>query len=103
MLKRALIPCLFASPLCLYASEEPSLSSIERIITTASRLDINDDATTLAISAVSEQELALIAASHIEKALQGVAGANLQHGNGQEYLPALRSPVYTGAVLVPPF
>ena len=33
----------------------------------------------------------------MQQALSRVAGVNLHRGNGQEYLPAMRSPVLTGA------
>ncbi|MGB2466192.1 MAG: TonB-dependent receptor, partial [Porticoccaceae bacterium] len=35
--------------------------------------------------------------AHIQQTLSRVPGVNLHRGNGQEYLPALRSPVLTGA------
>ncbi|MFY8274899.1 TonB-dependent receptor family protein [Pseudoalteromonas sp. SSDWG2] len=79
------------------AFAQDGTQSIERITTTASRFAIDDDIKALAISSVSQNTLEQIGATHIEKALQTIAGANIQHGNGQEYLPALRSPVFTGS------
>ena len=35
--------------------------------------------------------------THVQEVLARVPGVNLQRGSGQEYLPALRSPVLTGA------
>lgn len=70
---------------------------IERITTTASRTAAQADALPLMLSSVDEQSLQLLAPTHIEEALKQVAGANLQRGNGQEYLPALRSQVFSGA------
>lgn len=46
---------------------------------------------------LDSQTLQLTAHTHIQESLSRVAGANLARGNGQEYLPALRSPVLTGA------
>ena len=46
---------------------------------------------------MDENALTLLSATHIEEALNQIAGAQLQRGNGQEYLPALRSPVFSGA------
>ncbi|WP_440055721.1 TonB-dependent receptor [Pseudoalteromonas sp. T1lg65] len=72
-------------------------SEIEVITTTASRITQTNQTIPLSISQLNEAQLEAIGVTHIEKALRLVAGANVQHGNGQEYLPALRSPVLTGA------
>lgn len=72
-------------------------NDIERITTTASRSQVNADPLPLVVSSITQAELDLIAPTHIEQVLKQIAGANLQHGNGQEYLPALRSPVLSGA------
>lgn len=72
-------------------------NNIERITTTASRVDASADPLPLVISSITKAQLDLIAPTHIEQVLKQVAGANVQHGNGQEYLPALRSPVLSGA------
>ncbi|NIB40482.1 TonB-dependent receptor [Pseudomaricurvus alkylphenolicus] len=48
-------------------------------------------------SLVTQDALKLVGHSHIQEALARVPGVNLARGNGQEYLPALRSPVLTGA------
>ncbi|RZF92508.1 TonB-dependent receptor [Pseudoalteromonas sp. N1230-9] len=72
-------------------------TELEHITTTASRTEVLADPLPVVVSNISKQQLALIAPTHIEQALKQVAGANLQHGNGQEYLPALRSPVFSGA------
>jgi len=72
-------------------------NDIERITTTASRAEVNADPLPLVVSSISQAELDLIAPTHIEQVLKQIAGANVQHGNGQEYLPALRSAVLSGA------
>ncbi|MCQ8879059.1 TonB-dependent receptor [Pseudoalteromonas shioyasakiensis] len=72
-------------------------NDIERITTTASRAEVSADPLPLVISSISQAQLDLIAPTHIEQVLKHIAGANVQHGNGQEYLPALRSPVLSGA------
>lgn len=80
-----------------YAQSQDDMADIERITTTASRAASDTQALPLIVSSVSEQALLMSAPTHIEEALKWVAGANLQRGNGQEYLPALRSPVFSGA------
>lgn len=45
---------------------------------------------------VSEEEIDLINADHIEESLARVSGVHIQRGNGAESLVALRSPVLTG-------
>ena len=91
-------PLLLCSQLGLInsACAEDTAQSIERITTTASRSEALSTPLPLVISVLSESQLELIAPTHVEEALQRVAGANVQRGNGQEYLPALRSQVLSG-------
>ena len=49
------------------------------------------------ISVVSAQQLQQVSAVHISEVLSRVPGVFLVHGNGQEHLTAIRSPVLTGA------
>lgn len=80
-----------------YAADQTSLENIERITTTAQRISTDSAKLPLVVSNISEDELNMLAPTHIEEALKYVAGAGVQRGNGQEYLPALRSPVLSGA------
>lgn len=48
-------------------------------------------------ASVSGSEISFISPTHINEALQGIAGANISRNNGQESLISLRSPVFTGA------
>jgi len=73
------------------------MSGIERIETTSSRIQGKVNASGYAVSSVSEETLSLLSFQHIQESLNYIAGAGVQRGNGQEYLPALRSPVLTGA------
>lgn len=70
---------------------------IERITTTASRVDKGQSGLPLSLQIVDEETLQWLSASHVEEVLKLVAGAQLQRGNGQEYLPSLRSQVFSGA------
>ncbi|MCW8109117.1 TonB-dependent receptor [Alteromonas ponticola] len=70
---------------------------VERITTTQQRYQLVDTTSANALGIVTEQSLLEIAPTHIEEALRQIAGVGLQRGSGQEYLPALRSPVLTGA------
>ncbi len=45
---------------------------------------------------VTQQEIDLLNADHIEESIARVSGVNIQRGNGVESLVALRSPVLTG-------
>lgn len=82
------------SPMFAGAQE---MSDIERIETTSSRIQGKVNASGYAVSSVSEETLSLLSFQHIQESLNYIAGAGVQRGNGQEYLPALRSPVLTGA------
>ncbi|WP_193332679.1 TonB-dependent receptor [Pseudoalteromonas ulvae] len=94
-LRRAYLFVVIAlTPTAMMADE---LADIERITTTATRSSTANTPRPFVISTVSQTALKLVAPTHIEQVLKHVAGANIQHGNGQEYLPALRSPVLSGA------
>ncbi|KXJ59577.1 MAG: ligand-gated channel protein [Alteromonas sp. Nap_26] len=71
--------------------------NIERIETTSSRIHRMNDTNGYVVSSISEETLSRVSFQHIQESLNYVAGAGVQRGNGQEYLPALRSPVLTGA------
>ncbi|MFC3093393.1 TonB-dependent receptor [Alteromonas sediminis] len=85
---------LLSVPSPLLQASEPD---IERIVTTATRVDTVERNLPLVVSDVSESRLTLNAHTHIQESLAQIAGINIHRGNGQEYLPALRSPVFTGA------
>lgn len=70
---------------------------IERITTTGSRISNSFNDSDIVISTVSQEQLKLTSPQHIQQVLNYIAGAGVQRGNGQEYLPALRSAVLTGA------
>lgn len=106
MLSRSLSILLFGVvsvtlPSVSLAEIEPSTNAvpqdIERITKTVSRYSVVANQYPGSLSWVDEKTLASVSPQHIEQALNRIAGVNLQRGNGQEYLPALRSPVFTGA------
>ncbi|MCW8093186.1 TonB-dependent receptor family protein [Alteromonas sp. ASW11-130] len=72
-------------------------SDIEHITTTQQRYQFIGTDAANSTATVSEASLLSIAPIHIEEALRQIAGIGIQRGSGQEYLPALRSPVLTGA------
>lgn len=45
---------------------------------------------------ISEDEIDLVRPDHITEIANRVSGVNIQHGNGQEHLTSIRSPVLTG-------
>jgi len=69
----------------------------EQVLVTATRVPEDGLKLPLAWSSISEADLELIGHTHINEAMQQVAGAWIARGNGQESLIALRSPVLTGA------
>lgn len=70
---------------------------VEQIVTTAQRIETDGNRHRGSISQVSEAELSLVSPVHIQETLARVPGVNLNRGEGMEYLPAIRSPVLTGA------
>ncbi len=45
---------------------------------------------------ISEEEIDLVRPDHITEIANRISGVNIQHGNGQEHLTSIRSPVLTG-------
>ena len=80
---------------CLLAGAEESV--LETLVVTGTRLaaPLADEASSTQL--VTEAELRLLNATHINEALSRVAGTWISRGNGQEHLTAIRSPVLTGA------
>ncbi|MFC3032659.1 TonB-dependent receptor [Pseudoalteromonas fenneropenaei] len=79
------------------AEQDAALQPIEKIVTTANRveaahLDLIGNTTAINASTLSE-----INAEHLNQVLSFSAGTWLSRGNGQESLLAIRSPVLTGA------
>ncbi|MFA0811720.1 TonB-dependent receptor [Microbulbifer epialgicus] len=72
-------------------------TKIETLVVTAGRYDQGIAERVESISVVDNDVLKKAGNTHIQQSLASVPGANLARGNGQEYLPALRSPVLTGA------
>jgi outer membrane cobalamin receptor len=69
----------------------------EQVVVTASRLEEAGQSLPLAWSSIDEGALGITGAVHVNEIMQRVPGAWIARGNGQESLPALRSPVLTGA------
>ena len=69
---------------------------IESVIVTATRSQ-SDANKHPEVFQVSKDELESIQSQHIQEILINTPGVNIQRGNGQEYLPAIRSQVLTGA------
>ena len=74
-----------------------TLANIDEIITVATRAEADLTEVIGTVSVLDESTLILVSHAHVQQALSRVAGVNLHRGNGQEYLPAMRSPVLTGA------
>ena len=70
---------------------------LEEVVVTASRSQQAVADVPSNISLVTRDTLEQIGHTHINEAMQRIAGAWISRGNGQEHLTALRSPVLTGA------
>lgn len=73
-----------------------SANSIEQVNVTAQRFEVDNSEFPGSLSVIGEQALSAIEHRHIQQSLSRVSGVSLQRGEGQEYLPAIRSPVLTG-------
>ena len=69
----------------------------ETLYVTGSRLAATGQTFNGSISQLSDTDPARLTQVHIQESLLRVPGVNIQRGEGQEYLPALRSPVLTGS------
>ena len=94
---RRWITLLNLLPTLLVASAAAGDAAQEQVVVTASRLEEPGQTLPLAWSSVDENALDITAAVHANEIMQRVPGAWIARGNGQESLPALRSPVLTGA------
>ena len=74
-----------------------AMANIDEIVTVATRAEADLAEVIGSVSLVDEETLQTVSHAHIQQTLSRVPGVNLHRGNGQEYLPALRSPVLTGA------
>lgn len=88
---------LLTSGLSAAPLQSLAVRPMENIVTTATREAANAKQLQGSISSLSANVLDLVGHTHIQEVLLRVPGVNLQRGNGQEYLPAIRSPVLTGA------
>ena len=71
---------------------------LEEIVVTAQRRASELASVARSLSAIGPETLGgKLGQTHVQEVLARVPGVNLQRGSGQEYLPALRSPVLTGA------
>jgi len=72
-------------------------AEVSEIVTIASRQNTERAEIVASTAVVDQDALELLSHAHIQQPLSRLAGVNLNRGNGQEYLPAVRSPVLTGA------
>ncbi|MAT52826.1 MAG: TonB-dependent receptor [Porticoccaceae bacterium] len=90
------IPSLAAAVSLTVSLALPAVADIDEVRITASRIaepaagQANNQAT------LGGDALALTAAVHIQEALSRLPGIDMHRNNGQEYLPAIRSPVLSG-------
>lgn len=80
----------------LVCSSTVVATDLTEVVVTASRL--GDPASMLVSNSASltAGTLDLVGATHVQEALVRVPGIDLHRNNGQEYLPAIRSPVLSG-------
>jgi outer membrane receptor protein involved in Fe transport len=95
-----LVACL---PLAANAGDpatEPvntSVTSDEEVVVTATREPRDSLTTPASVTRIDGDNLAELSAKHQSEALNQVAGVYIQRGSGAESLPAIRSPVLSGA------
>ena len=75
---------------------ESEFPIIEHIVTVADRVPTEVMDIKASVATLDSEALATVGHEHIQQSLNRLAGVNFQRGSGQEYLPAIRSPVFTG-------
>jgi iron complex outermembrane recepter protein len=70
---------------------------IERVLTTVKRIPSDSDGIDGSLSIIEQETLQRTLPIHIQQSLNQVAGVGIHRGDGQEYLAAIRSPVFTGS------
>lgn len=85
---------LLCAQITTASSQNPEITEVVSVATRAETA-VSDIIGSVAL--LDEGTLNLVSHSHIQESLSRLAGVNLHRGNGQEYLPAVRSPVLTGA------
>ena len=90
-----LLSIVFSNVIFAVESSDSEIESNLLVIT--SRQTVDNDSHIGNIDNISSEEIARVKHNHIQELLIRVPGVNIQRGNGQESLPAIRSPVLTGA------
>lgn len=93
---RHTLPWLCAALPALGAAATPA-AVLDEIVVTARRQATPAIETPLSLDRLDAVDIALVGATHSSEAINRVPGAMVQRGSGQESLPAIRSPVLTGA------
>ncbi len=79
------------------SEEEMELPIIEHVVTVANRVPTESVDIMASVASLNSKILSVVGHEHVQQSLNRLAGVNFQRGSGQEYLPAIRSPVFTGA------
>jgi outer membrane receptor protein involved in Fe transport len=81
----------------LHAGHAFAAAPLEEVVVTAQRQAVPVLQTPLSLGRVDRDVLQLVGATHASEVVNRVPGVMVQRGSGQESLPAIRSPVLTGA------
>ena len=92
-----LILPLFSGVTSIQAQEKNPQDTLETITVTATRSALPLSQLAGNTARLNQSTLEQKGHVHIQQSLSRIAGVNLARGNGQEYLPAVRSPILTGA------
>ena len=97
LLKRIVVLLAGLMPVVLSAQNNDVREGVEEIITIGNRFHTGSRLVLPSLQTVEREEIERVAHAHVQEQLSRLPGVNLQRGSGQEYLPAVRSPVLTGA------
>ena len=90
-------PAAYAQADTVPSAKQRDLSPVlQQVVVTGNRVGQRRSELTGNSALLNSDELRLVRHAHVAQALARVAGVNFARGSGQEYLPAVRSPVLTG-------
>ena len=87
---------MLAVPLSMQMAWATDATTLDEIIVVASKAAQPLREVTASVALLNQAQLASINPTHMNEAMQRIAGAWVSRGNGQEQLTAIRSPVLTG-------
>lgn len=93
----ALLPALLLAGIPLSSHSAEPQTKLEPVTVTAHRIEQSTATLSSSFSAIPQEDIEQVSATHATELMNRVPGVWITRGNGQEHLTAIRSPVLSGA------